>query len=310
YQLTSETMKRGLYKTYGGFEPRVMARYLVSPTSSIKASYNRNRQYMQLLSNLSLGLNVFDIWFPSTNHTKPQTSDLYSLGFFKNVDSNNYELSVEAYYKSMSGQVDYKNHAQLIMNRYLEGELRFGKGRAYGIELSARKKKGKVTGWFNYSYARSERKIPELNNGKYYPTNFDQPHTISSGASYNLSNRWAVAAAFTYATGRPVTLPIESYRYDGQIVPVYGDLNSNRLPDYHRLDLTFTLYPKDRGRRRNESYWTFGLYNVYDRHNAATAFVSAELEDIDLIKTKDKSAYQKLYLFGIIPSVTYNFNIK
>lgn len=310
YQLTSETMKRGLYKTYGGFEPRVMARYLVSPTSSIKASYNRNRQYMQLLSNLSLGLNVFDIWFPSTNHTKPQTSDLYSLGFFKNVDSNNFELSVEAYYKSMSGQVDYNNHAQLIMNRYLEGELRFGKGRAYGIELSARKKKGKVTGWFNYSYARSERKIPELNNGKYYPTNFDQPHTISSGASYNISNRWAVAAAFTYATGRPVTLPIESYRYDGQIVPVYGDLNSNRLPDYHRLDLTFTLYPKDRGRRRNESYWTFGLYNVYDRHNAATAFVSAELEDIDLIKTKDKSAYQKLYLFGIIPSVTYNFNIK
>lgn len=310
YQLTSETMKRGLYKTYGGFEPRIMARYLVSPTSSIKASYNRNRQYMQLLSNLSLGLNVFDIWFPSTNHTKPQTSDLYSLGFFKNVDSNNFELSVEAYHKSMSGQVDYKNHAQLIMNRYLEGELRFGKGRAYGIELSARKKKGKVTGWFNYSYARSERKIPELNNGKYYPTNFDQPHTISSGASYNLSNRWAVAAAFTYATGRPVTLPIESYRYDGQIVPVYGDLNSNRLPDYHRLDLTFTLYPKDRGRRRNESYWTFGLYNVYDRHNAATAFVSAELEDIDLIKTKDKSAYQKLYLFGIIPSVTYNFNIK
>ncbi|MGE0587475.1 MAG: carboxypeptidase-like regulatory domain-containing protein [Cyclobacteriaceae bacterium] len=310
YQLTSEAKQNGVYKTYGGLEPRIMARYLVTPTSSVKVSYNRNRQYMQLLSNLSLGLNVFDIWFPSTARTKPQTSDLYSLGFFKDVKSNTYELSAEAYYKSMTGQVDYKNHAQLIMNRYLEGELRFGKGRAYGIELSTRKKTEKVTGWFTYSYSRSERKIQELNDGKYYPTNFDQPHALSIGTSYDLSNRWSVATAFTYATGRPVTLPIESYRYEGQIVPVYGDLNSNRLPDYHRMDLIFTLHPKDRGNRKNESYWTFGLYNVYDRHNAATAFVSAELEDIDVIKNKDKSAYQKLYLFGIIPSITYNFNIK
>ncbi|MCB0490271.1 MAG: TonB-dependent receptor plug domain-containing protein, partial [Cyclobacteriaceae bacterium] len=121
YQLTSEAKQSGVYKTYGGLEPRIMARYLVTPTSSVKVSYNRNRQYMQLLSNLSLGLNVFDIWFPSTAHTKPQTSDLYSLGFFKDVNSNTYELSAEAYYKSMTRQVDYKNHAQLIMNRYLEG---------------------------------------------------------------------------------------------------------------------------------------------------------------------------------------------
>ncbi|MEQ8425974.1 MAG: TonB-dependent receptor plug domain-containing protein, partial [Cyclobacteriaceae bacterium] len=297
-----------IYKTYGGLEPRISSRYLINSSSSVKASYNRTRQYMQLLSNLSLGLNVFDIWFPSTEHTKPQTADLFSLGYFKSLKDNTYELSAETYFKTMVNQVDYRDHAQLIMNRYLEGELRYGKGRAYGLELMLKKKEGRMTGWLSYNYARSERKIKELSNNQYYPANFDQPNSISAGANYELSKRWSVGTNFTYATGRPITLPVESFRYENRIVPVYGGLNTKRLPDYHRLDVTFTIYPKDKGNRKNESYWTFGVYNAYNRHNAATAFVGAELEDINIVKAKDKSAYQKLYLFGILPSVTYNFN--
>lgn len=299
--------KGSIYKTYGGLEPRLSARYLLTPSSSLKVNYNRSKQYMQLLSNLSLGLNVFDIWFPSTAHTPPQSADHYTMGYFKDFKDGQYEFSVETYYKKMTNQVDYKDHAQLIMNRYLEGELRTGIGRAYGAEFSLRKNKGNITGWLNYNYSKAERKIPELNGDTYYNANYDQPHAISAGAHATISKRWSVSTNFVYATGRPITLPIESYRYEGHIVPVYGKRNASRLPDYHRLDVTFTLNPKEKENRKNESYWSFGLYNVYDRHNASTAFVSAELEDIDVIKNKGNSAYQKLYLFGIIPSVTYNF---
>ena len=309
YSPISETKnsKGEFYKTYTGLEPRISARYLLNTTSSVKVSYNRSKQYMQLLSNLSLGLNVFDIWFPSTAHTSPQAADHYSIGYYKDFNENKYDFSIETYYKKMTNQIDYKNHAQLIMNRYLEGELRSGVGRAYGAELSIRKNKGRVTGWFSYNYSRAERRIRELNGDNFYNASYDQPHAISAGTNLELSKRWSVSTNFIYATGRPITLPIETFRYEDQIVPVYGSRNASRLPDYHRLDVTFMLYPKEKENRKNDSHWSFGIYNIYDRHNASTAFVSAELEDIDVVKTKDNSAYQKLYLFGIIPSVTYNF---
>lgn len=300
--------KKGeIYKNYYGLEPRFSARYLIGSHTSIKFSYNRQRQYLQSLSNLALGFNVFDIWMPSSLQTKPQTADAFSLGYFMNSVDKFYEFSVETYYKQLSNQVDYKDHAQLIMNRYLEGELLYGKGRAYGIEFMARRRLGRLTGWFSYTLSRAERSISEINGGQNYPAAHDQPHSLTLVASYQLSPRWSVSSNFVYATGRPTTLPEETYRYQGYIVPVYGKRSADRMPDYHRLDLSANLYPKEKPGRKNHSYWTFSLYNAYSRYNAATVFVTNELADIDLVKDNGKSAFHKLSIFGIVPSVTYNF---
>ena len=304
---TREYERGEVYKTYHGLEPRISARYMLGERSALKASYNRHRQYMQLLSNLALGLNAFDIWLPSSTQTRPQIADAFSLGYFLNSKDNRYEFSVEGYFKNLENQIDYKDHAQLILNPYLEGELRVGEGRAYGAEFMVRRQEGRLTGWLSYTLSRAERKINGINNGQYYPANHDQPHSFSLVGNYKLSKRWSLSANFVYATGRPVTLPVETFRYEGLIVPVYGSRNSRRIPDYHRLDLAATLYPKEKEDRKNHSYWTFSLYNAYSRFNAATVFVSNELADLDLVKDADKSAYHKLSMFGIIPSVTYNF---
>ncbi|MDN5216158.1 TonB-dependent receptor [Fulvivirgaceae bacterium BMA12] len=304
---TEEFEKGEIYKTFRGLEPRVSARYLLSGNSAVKVSYNRQRQYMQLLSNLALGLNAFDIWLPSSAQTPPQTSDAFSVGYFLNPGKNLYEFSVEGYYRILKNQIDYKDHGQLIMNPFLEGELRRGEARAYGIELMLRKREGRFTGWLSYTLSKAKRKIPGINNGQYYPANYDQPHSFSLVGNYKLSKRWGVSANFVYATGRPVTLPVETFRYEDFIVPVYGNRNSGRMPDYHRLDLAATLYPKEKPNRVNHSSWTFSLYNAYARYNAAAVFVSNELEDIDLVKDPDKSAFHKLSIFGIVPSITYNF---
>jgi len=296
-----------IYKTYQGLEPRIGARYLLSEHASFKLSYNRQKQYMQQLSNLALGFNVFDIWLPSSLQTLPQTADAFSLGYFHNSRNLQYEFSAEAYFKHLTNQIDYKDHAQLIMNRYLEGELRTGDGRSYGLELMARRRQGRLTGWLSYTLSRAERSIKGINGGQYFPAPYDQPHSVTAVASYKLGPRWTVSANFVYATGRPTTLPEETFRYDGYIVPVYGRRSSDRLPDYHRFDLSASLYPKEKPGRKNQSYWTFSLYNAYSRYNAATVFVTNELADIDLVKDNGKSAFHKLSLFGLVPSVTYNF---
>ncbi len=299
--------KGEIYKNYHGLEPRISARYLTGSHSSVKISYNRNRQYMQLLSNLALGLNAFDIWMPSSEQTRPQIADAFSLGYFRNSRDHRYEFSVEGYYKHLQNQLDYQDHAQLIMNRYLEGELRSGKGRAYGAEFMVRRQQGRLTGWLSYSLSKAELSIKDINGGQYFPAAHDQPHAVTLAASYKLSPRWTLSGNFVYASGRPTTLPEETFRYQGYIVPVYGRRSGDRMPDYHRLDLSVNLYPKEKPGRKNQSYWTFSLYNAYNRYNAATVFVTNELEDIDLVKDNGKSAFHKLSMFGIVPGITYNF---
>lgn len=296
-----------IYKTYQGLEPRISGRYLLGEHTSFKISYNRQKQYMQQISNLALGFNVFDIWLPSSLQTKPQTADIFSLGYFQNSKNQQFEFSAEAYLKRLTNQVDYKDHARLIMNRYLEGELRSGKGRAYGLELMVRRRRGRLTGWLSYTLSRVERSIKDINGGEYFPAPQDQPHSINAVGSYEINERWTVSANFVYATGRPVTLPEEIFRYGHYIVPVYGRRSSDRLPDYHRLDLSANLYPKEKPGSKNQSYWTFSVYNAYNRYNAATVFVTNELAGLDLVKGNGKPAFHKLSMFGLIPSVTYNF---
>ncbi len=308
YNITSERQTQGddIYQTYGGFEPRISARHLLGGNNSIKMSYNRNRQYMQLLSNLSLGFNVFDIWYPSSNRIRPQIADHFSMGYFQNLKNNKYELSAELYYKKLHNQVDYADHSVLIMNRELEAQLRTGDGEAYGMELMFRKN-GRLNGWLSYTYSRALRQIEGINDSREYPALYDQPHAFSVVGNYRLTPRWTLSVNWNYASGRPVSLPDESYRFEQYIVPVYGSKNNERMPGYHRLDVSFTLFPKEKPGRKNESSWNFGVYNLYARRNAASVFVSAELEDIDLVKDPDRPAFHRLSLFGIIPSIAYNF---
>ncbi|MCB0668808.1 MAG: TonB-dependent receptor [Saprospiraceae bacterium] len=298
--------KGQIYKTYHGLEPRFNARVLLSDNFSIKAAYARNNQYLNLLSNLSLGFNVFDIWIPSSIQVKPQIADQWSAGLYFDSKDRQLTYSLEGYYKKLQRQIAFKDHSSLILNKKIEDELLTGTGSAYGVEALVRKTQGRLRGWVGYTYSRSKLKVQGINEGKKYPSPQDQPHKFDFSASYKLNRRWTFSANFIYATGRPISLPVESYWYEGRIVQIYGDKNAHRLPDYHRLDLSANLYRKKEN-AKNNSYWTFGVYNIYDRHNAATAFVSRELEDLGVVVNSNKSAYHKLYILGIIPSVTYNF---
>jgi len=297
----------GIYKTFHGLEPRASLRYRLGGSQSLKVSYQRMRQYMHMLSNSALSYNLFDIWFPATEQTPPQTSDQVSLGYYRNLRSNTLEFSAETYVKKMRNQVDYRDHSRLIMNPYLEGELLGGDAQAYGLELQLKKTSGRLSGWINYAYSRVFREIEGINKGERYVANHDQPHSFNTVLNYQLSRRVSLSANWVFQSGRPFTLPVQTFQFGEFNAPIYLERNTGRLPDFHRLDLSLTLKAKEKQGRKNEGYWVFSVYNAYNRLNAATAFISPELEDIDLISDKSKTGYYKLSIFGILPSITYNF---
>ncbi len=288
-----------IYNTYGGLEPRLGLKYSLNENSSVKMSYNRTRQYIQLASN-STSSSPLDVWFSSSPNVKPQIADQVALGYFRNFYNNQIETSAEVYYKKMQNTIDFKDHAQLLLNPYLEGELRVGKSYSYGLELMAKKTKGKWTGWLSYTYSRVFKDIPLINNGEKYPAKYDQPHNVSFVTSYDISKRLSVSLNWVYNTGRAVSMPVGKYEFQGQTVPIYSKKNAARLPDYHRMDLSATLQSKKNAKRKKyKSEWVFSIYNVYNRANAYS-----------LTFTKDENGQPQadmLYLFKIIPSVTYNF---
>jgi hypothetical protein len=208
---------------------------------------------------------------------------------------------VEVYYKKSQNAIDFKDYADLFLNKYLEGELRFGQARAYGAEFMVKKTKGKLTGWLAYTLAKSERQIKEINNGDWYSTNYDKTHDISLVTSYELSKRSTISVNFVYGTGAPTTFPTGRFVYNGEVLPVYSDRNGARMPDYHRMDVSYVLRNKEKPGRK--LFWdlNFSIYNVYNRHNAYTITFK---EDED--KPGDTYA-EKTYLFPILPSVTWNF---
>jgi len=290
--------KNKLVKTYGGFEPRLAAKYMLNESSSVKLSYNRNYQYLHLLSS-STTSSPTDSWVPSTNNIKPQIVDQIALGYFKNFKKNTYEFSVEGYYKNLQNQIDYKNGAELFLNGDVEKELAYGKGIAYGAEFYLKKRKGKFTGWLSYTYSRSLRKFDEINEGKYYPARQDIIHDISIVGMYKLTDKWALSSSWVYRTGIAVTYPTGKYIVDGITIPAYSDRNGSRFPDYHRLDIGVTWYNKKT--KKYESNWNFSIYNAYARENTySIAFV----DDPD---NPGETMAEQTSLFKIIPSVTYNF---
>lgn len=298
--IDSSVYEKGkIFNTYAGLEPRFSVKYELSKTASLKAGYSRSRQYVQLASN-SQGGTPLDLWFPSNPNVKPQIADQLAIGYFKNLRANTIEASVELYYKFMDNAIDFKDHAQLLLNEKLDGELRFGQARAYGAEFFVRKQTGKLTGWISYTLSKSERKIYGINDGKYYNSNYDKTHNISLIGCYDLSDRVRVAATWVYATGAPVTFPTGRYEFGGVVVPVYSERNGYRLPDYHRLDLSLTLKARKKEGRRIEGEWNFSIYNAYYRKNT---FSISFQQNPD--KPEVTEAY-KVYLFPIIPAVTYN----
>ena len=289
----------GIFNTFQNFEPRAAIRYLFPNNSSLKASYNRTAQYIQLASNGNTAT-PFDIWFSSTPYVKPQLADQWALGYFKNIFNNTIELSAEIYYKKFSNAIDFKDHASLLFNRFLEQELRFGEARSYGLELMAKKSTGRFSGWVSYTLSKAEKKIETINNNKWYNAKYDKPHDISIVAAYELNDRISLASNFVYSTGSAVTFPTGRYEYQGKTIPVYSDRNDARLPDYHRLDFSLTLKGKNNPNRRFQSEWVFSIYNLYHRKNAFTVTFKQD-EANPNVNTAIKES-----IFGIVPSITYN----
>ena len=283
---------------YLNLEPRLSLSYTVNAKSSVKAAYSRNTQNIHLLSN-SNASSPSDLYIMSSNNIKPEIADQLSAGYFRNFKDNTYEFSAELYYKWLQNQIDYKNGAQLQANENVESQLVYGEGRAYGLELFLKKRTGKFNGWIGYTLSKTERRFDEINNGNYFPSRQDRTHDVSLVGIYQLTKRWNFSASFIYGTGNAVTYPAGKYQLNGVTRFYYDSRNGSRMPATHRLDLGATLDGKMH--RRFHSSWTFGLYNAYNHKNPKV---------INFQNNKDyptKTESVQTSLFGIIPSVTYNF---
>jgi hypothetical protein len=300
-----------LLKFYQGAEPRISLRYELPQSSSIKIGYNRTIQYIRQISN-SVSITPADYWKSSDPYLKPLIADQLALGFFKNFKNNMYETSIEVYYKNISNEVDYKNGARLILNRNLEQVLIPGVGRAYGVEFMIKKSSGDLTGWLAYTYSRSFKKIDgifdeeQINDGNWYPSNYDKPHDLTIVLNYKLSRRFTFSTNFIYSTGRPVTLPESKYSVGSYDIIYYSDRNKYRMPDYHRLDMALTYEGSLLKKQKWRSSWTISLYNVYGRHNPFSIYYNKETPS-----RKNGYNVYSLYQFSVIgvpiPSFTYNF---
>lgn len=299
--IDSTVYKSGdFYKTYAGLEPRFGISYTINDKSSVKASYSRTNQYIQLAQNSTSGTPL-DVWFPSSPNVKPQISDQIALGYFRNFLGNYIETSVEVYYKTMQNSIDFKDHAELLLNEKLEGELRYGKSSSKGLEVLVKIPEGRLNGWISYTLSKTDRSFADINNGKTYLAYYDKPHNMSVVLNYEISKRTSLSSTWIYYTGAPVTFPTGRAEIGGKIVPIYSERNAYRMPDYHRLDLSLTIKGKQKPNKKWSHEWNFTIYNAYGRKNAWT---------INFVQDKDNPSVtyaEKTYLFSIIPAVTYNF---
>ncbi|WP_433834907.1 TonB-dependent receptor [Flavobacterium anhuiense] len=297
--------KNEVIKTYGGFEPRLAARYFFSEDFSIKAGYDMTRQYIHLLSS-NVTQSPTDTWKLSDANVRPQSAQQFSLGLYKNLDDETYELSLEGYYKKSKNILDYKVGAQLLLNENVETELLQGDGKAYGIEFLIKKQIGRLNGWLGYSYSRSLIKLDgnfneeKVNNGQYFAANFDKPHDLSAVLNYKFTKRYSLSTNFLYQTGRPITFPIGTYNYGGAEYTLYSDRNKFRIPDYIRLDIGINIEGNHKIKKLAHSFWNISVYNVLGRNNPYSIFFVTD--------QSGKVKGYKTSIFSIpVPSITYNF---
>lgn len=297
--------------TYANLEPRFSLNVDLENNSSLKASYNRTAQYIHLLSNTTASTPV-DIWTPSTNNIEPQMADQVALGYFKNLNDNAIEFSAEVYYKKMNQLIDYIDGADLILNEYVESQTATGEGRAYGLETQLQKKEGKVSGWISYTLARTERRVEGVNANNWYPSRFDQTHNVSVIGFYELSKRLTLSANFTFITGTPATFATSRYTIQGLVIPNIDDdaRNNVRIPNYHRLDLSLTIDPKDRPNRKWKGQWVVGVYNAYARRNAFSIYFGQDDVRPVLDGLVATNATRLSVIGSFIPSISYNFKFK
>jgi len=284
-------------------EPRLGFKYQLNRISSVKGGYNRMVQNLHLISNTAASV-PFDVWQPSTNNILPEKADQYTIGYFRNfsIGKQDFESSIETYYKDLQNQVDYVDGANLLLNEYLEGELISGIGRAYGLELYLKKSTGKLTGWISYTLARSERKSPGINDFNWYPSRFDRLHNLYIVSQYSLNDKWDLAANFIFSSGTPTTFYSGQYTVQGYTIPDAGTnaRNNIRNPNYHRLDLSVTYTKKKKGKW--ESNWVFSVYNAYNRRNPFSIYFDTDYEN-----TGQNEAIQFSVIGSIVPAISYNF---
>ncbi|UAM96655.1 TonB-dependent receptor [Polaribacter litorisediminis] len=303
-QSTQKYGNNEVYQTYQGFEYRLSGRYFLNPELSLKASFNKTFQFIHRLSN-NTSASPTDAWKLSDVNIKPQEAIQASLGIFKNFDVNEYELSLEGYYKDYQNMLDYKVGANFLLNERIETQVLQGPGKSYGIEFLAKKNVGKLNGWLGYSYSRSFIQLDSpfnedrINNGEFFPTNFDKPHDVNLIVNYKLTKRFSLSSNFTYQTGRPITYPTGKYIFEGTEYVLYSDRNKFRIPDYYRLDVGLNIEGNHKVKKFAHSFWNISIYNVLGRNNPFAVFFVTENGNV--------KAYQSSIFATPIPTITYNF---
>lgn len=299
--------KGKVIKTYHGPEYRLGATFLLGPALSLKAGYNTQRQYIHMLSNTA-SMSPTDIWKLSDLNIAPQRGSQFSLGIYKNFNSNVIETSVEGYYKKINDFLDYKSGATLILNHEIEQDVLPTQGKAYGVEFFIKKPTGKLNGWVSYTFSRTMLKTDDpvgsnsINLGKYYPANYDKPHDFTFIGNYRISQRLSFSLNATYSTGRPITLPVGKYYYQGGQRLLYSERNQYRIPDYFRSDISINILGNHKVKQLTHNSWTIGVYNVTNRKNTFASFFASENK---LIKG------YRLSIFGTaIPFVNYNIRFR
>jgi hypothetical protein len=295
-------------KNYGGLEPRIGLNISLSEESSLKFGFNMMRQYLQIVSNTTTPIPT-SRWKSSDSHVAPQVSKLYTMGYFRNFNDNIYEFSTEIYYKTTDNVIDYKPGASFLLQKNIETELLQGINKAYGLEMMLAKKKGELTGWLNYTYARSLNQINEgagqfqqVNNGNWYATNYDRPHTVNAAIVLAQTQMHDFSFNLTYSTGRPFTAPSAIILSNGVNYPFYAERNNSRIPSYHRLDFSWNIYNPANKSRKFKGNWNFTVYNLYGRKNAYSVYLKST--------ERITNAY-KMIIFGApIPSISYNFKFE
>ena len=303
----TETFSRSTtIKSFGNLEPRLALAFQLNDDASVKASYNRLSQYLHLLSNTS-SPTPLDVWAPSGKYIEPQILDQVAIGYFRNFKDNMFSLEVESFYKKVKNRIDYIDGADLIANDAIEQVILNGRARAYGLEVLLRKNEGRFKGWLAYTLSKAEQQTPGrtpvetgINNGEWYNTPYDKTHDVSFTGSYDFNKKWKFNANFLFQTGQPITYPNGQYEYNGVTIPSYTNRNEYRLAAYHRLDISANYTPKPDKKKGWQSYWVFGIYNIYNRRNAAS---------ISFRENRNSGVNEavRLSIFGIVPSVSYNF---
>ena len=303
---TSTYNRSDIIETFANLEPRLAASYRLNNSTSVKASYNRMTQYLHLLSNTT-SPTPLDIWTPSGTFVKPQILDQVALGYFKTFKDNTYSLEIESYYKIIQNRIDYIDGADLIANNAIEQVILNGEARAYGLEFLLKKDKGRFKGWLAYTLSKSEQRTPGktanqpgINNGNWYNTAYNKTHDLSFTGSFNFNKKWNFNANFIVQSGQPTTYPNGQYVYNGVSVPNFSSRNQDRLPTYHRLDVSAIYKPKPNKKTGYQSSWVFGIYNIYNRFNAASISFGEN-------RMSGQNEATQLSIFGIVPSVSYNF---